>query len=195
MAAQREQHRERALLVHAGPGQHHRHERRQLHGASRPAAHGGGVDGGRVLIARACVVIAACSVAVTLGAQSPSKSGSSDSLHVCHAGSLLAAFTQVEDEFRKQKPDVKVVDTSGGSVDLVRRFAAGRLECDVIAPADHLVIETMLKPAKLVDYTIVFATGRMVLAYIATDPKTTAMKVSGSFNPPIVHSAGESRLA
>ena len=103
---------------------------------------------------------------------------------MCHAGSLLAAFTQVEDEFRKQNPDVKVVDTSGGSVDLVRRFAAGRLECDVIAPADHLVIETMLKPAKLVDYTIVFATGRMVLAYVATDPKTTAMKVTGSFNPP-----------
>jgi len=130
------------------------------------------------------VVIAACSVVVTLGAQSPSKSGPSDSLHVCHAGSLLAAFTQVEDEFRKQKPDLKVVDTSGGSVDLVRRFAVGRLECDVIAPADHLVIETMLKPAKLVDYTIVFATGRMVLAYVATDPKTTAMKLSGSFNPP-----------
>jgi len=130
------------------------------------------------------VVIAACSVAVAVGAQSPSKSGSSDSLHVCHAGSLLAAFTQVEDEFKKQHPGVKVVDTSGGSVDLVRRFAAGRLECDVIAPADHLVIETMLKPAKLVDYTIVFATGRMVLAYVATDPKTTAMKVTGSFNPP-----------
>ena len=129
-------------------------------------------------------MLAACCIAVALGAQSPSKSGSSDSLHVCHAGSLLAAFTQVEDEFRKQSPGVKVVDTSGGSVDLVRRFAAGRLECDVIAPADHLVIETMLKPAKLVDYTIVFATGRMVLAYVATDPKTTAMKVTGSFNPP-----------
>ena len=142
------------------------------------------------------MVIAACSVAVTLGAQSPSKSGlDHDSLHVCHAGSLLAAFTQVEDEFRKQNPDVKVVDTSGGSVDLVRRFAAGRLECDVIAPADHLVIETMLKPARLVDYTIVFATGRMVLAYIATDPKASAMKVTGSFNPPASVPQVNSRLA
>lgn len=105
-------------------------------------------------------------------------------MHVCHAGSLLAAFTQVEDEFRKQNPAVKVVDTSGGSVDVVRRFATGRLECDVIAPADHLVIDTMLKPSRLVDYTIVFAAGRMVLAYVATDPKASALNVTGSFDPP-----------
>jgi molybdate/tungstate transport system substrate-binding protein len=105
-------------------------------------------------------------------------------LRVCHAGSLLAAFTQLEGEFKKQHPGVTVVDTSGGSVDLVRRFAAGRLECDVIAPADHLVIDTMLKPSRLVDYTIVFATGRMVLAYTATDTKASALPVTGSFNPP-----------
>jgi molybdate/tungstate transport system substrate-binding protein len=105
-------------------------------------------------------------------------------LNVCHAGSLLAAFTQVEEEFKKHHPTVTVVDTSGGSVDLVRRFAAGRQECDVIAPADHLVIDTMLKPAQLADYSIVFASGRMVLAYVATDPKTSALRVSGSFNPP-----------
>lgn len=121
---------------------------------------------------------------VALGAQSSPNGASSDTLHVCHAGSLLAAFTQIENDFKKQSPGVNVVDTSGGSVDLVRRFAAGRLECDVIAPADHLVIDTMLKPARLVDYTIVFATGRMVLAYVASDPKTSAMKVSGSFDPP-----------
>ena len=137
---------------------------------------------------RVCSLIVACGVAVTLNAQSSPRGGSSDpttgSLNVCHAGSLLAAFTQVEDEFRKQKPTVKVVDTSGGSVDLVRRFAAGRLECDVIAPADHLVIDTLLKPARLADYTIVFATGRMVLAYLATDPRASALRVSGSFNPP-----------
>jgi molybdate/tungstate transport system substrate-binding protein len=119
-----------------------------------------------------------------LAAQAPRGGRASDSLHVCHAGSLLAAFTQVEDEFRKKNPGVKVIDTSGGSVDLVRRFAAGRLECDVIAPADHLVIDTMLKPSRLADYSIVFAAGRIVLAYVATDPKASALKVTGSFNPP-----------
>jgi molybdate/tungstate transport system substrate-binding protein len=109
---------------------------------------------------------------------------SSTALHVCHAGSLLAAFTQIEEEFKKQHPNVAIADTSGGSVDLVRRFAAGRLECDVIAPADHLVIDAMLKPARLADYSIVFASGRMVLAYLATDPRARGLPVTGSFAPP-----------
>jgi ABC-type molybdate transport system substrate-binding protein len=114
----------------------------------------------------------------------PVHAQSSGALHVCHAGSLLAAFTQVEAEFKKQHPLVTVTDTSGGSVDLVRRFAAGRLECDVVAPADHLVIDAMLKPAKLANYSIVFASGRMVLAYSANDPKAKTLPISGTFAPP-----------
>ena len=123
-------------------------------------------------------------LAVTIDAQ-VRRGGSSDppSLHVCHAGSLLAAFTQVEGEFKKQHAEVVITDTSGGSVDLVRRFAAGRLECDVLAPADHLVIDAMLKPARLADFSIVFASGRMVLAYLATDSKAKALPVSGAFAP------------
>ena len=137
---------------------------------------------------RTCTATAcALAFAITLDAQSPR-----DELHVCHAGSLLAAFTQVEDEFKKQHPTVAISDTSGGSVDLVRRFAAGRLECDVIAPADHLVIDVMLKPARLADYTIVFARGRMVLAYSATDPKAKALTLSGAFTPAsIPHVTGQ----
>ena len=42
----------------------------------------------------------------------------------------------------------------------------------------------MLKPARLADSTIVFASGRMVLAYSAADPKANALTVSGTFNPP-----------
>jgi molybdate/tungstate transport system substrate-binding protein len=105
-------------------------------------------------------------------------------LHVCHAGSVLAAFTQVEQEFKAQHPGVTIVDTSGGSVDLARRLAIGSLPCDVFAPADRLVIDTMLKPARLADFTIAFARGRMVLAYMATDPKASALKLSGAFSPP-----------
>jgi len=105
-------------------------------------------------------------------------------LNVCHAGSLLAAFSAVEQTFRQSHPDVTITDTSGGSVDLGRRFAAGTLACDVYAPADHLDIDTLLKPARLADYTIVFARGRMVLAYMAGDPKAAALPVTGTFNPP-----------
>ncbi|HTM04071.1 MAG TPA: extracellular solute-binding protein [Vicinamibacterales bacterium] len=115
---------------------------------------------------------------ITAHAQQPAQ------LNVCHAGSLTAAFTPVEREFEREHPGVKVVDTAGGSVDLARRFAAGRLPCDVYAPADHLVIDTLLEPSKLADYSIVFAHGRMVLAYLATDPKAAKLPVTGTFQPP-----------
>jgi len=107
-------------------------------------------------------------------------------LNVCHAGSLLAAFTEVEQEFSKQHPGVTITDTSGGSVDLGRRFAAGTLKCDVYAPADHLIIEALLEPAHLAEFSIVFARGRMVLAYMASDPKGATLPVTGTFNPPQV---------
>ena len=133
--------------------------------------------------------IVTCALAIALVGpvllDRPALGQSSNALHVCHAGSLLAAFTRVEGEFKKQHPEVVITDTSGGSVDLVRRFAAGRLECDVLAPADHLVIDAMLKPARLADFSIVFASGRMVLAYLATDSKAKALPVSGAFAPPL----------
>lgn len=121
-----------------------------------------------------------CAGAARLRAQPPLRGA----LNVCHAGSLLIAFAQVEQEFSKQHPGVKVVDTSGGSVDLARRFAAGMLACDVYAPADHVDIDALLKPARLADYTIVFAKGRMVLAYMANDPRAAKLPVNGTFNPP-----------
>jgi molybdate/tungstate transport system substrate-binding protein len=92
-------------------------------------------------------------------------------LNVCHAGSVGAALADVEKSFTAQHPDVAVTDISGGSVALARKLATGAQACDVYASADYLTIERMLKPAGIADYTIVFARGRMVLAYLATDPK------------------------
>jgi len=106
------------------------------------------------------------------------------SLNVCHAGSLQAAFTDLEKAFTKQHPDVTVTDVSGGSVTLARRLASGVQACDVYASADYLNIERMLEPAGMAQYTVVFARGRMVLAYLTTDPKTQGVARSGEFNPP-----------
>jgi len=138
---------------------------------------------------RRALVIATAVAGVVLGlvpdaivrAQAPLKG----TLNVCHAGSLLAAFTQVEAAFAKQHPEVMIVDASGGSVDLGRRLAAGTLACDVYAPADHMVIDVLLKPAHLADFTIVFAKGRMVLAYMASDSKAGVLPVTGAFDPPV----------
>ena len=56
--------------------------------------------------------------------------------------------------------------------------------CDVYAAADYLDIDLLLKPVGLADYTIVFARGRMVLAYLATDPMTRGIAAAGDFRPP-----------
>jgi molybdate/tungstate transport system substrate-binding protein len=73
---------------------------------------------------------------------------------------------------------------SGGSVALAGRFAAGSLPCDVYAAADYQDIDLLLKPIGLAGHTIVFAKGRMVLAYLATDPLTREVASAGEFRPP-----------
>lgn len=99
-------------------------------------------------------------------AQSPGRP-----LVVCHAGSLSAALADVQKAFAAAHPDVTIAAVSGGSVALARKLATGLQACDVYASADYLVIDRMLKPAALADYTVVFARGRMVLAFLSTDPK------------------------
>ncbi len=109
---------------------------------------------------------------------------SSHQLTVCHAGSVQAAFAQVEQTFTAQHPDVALKDVSGGSVALLARLAAKLQPCDVYAAADYLDIDLLLKPAGGANYTIVFATGRMVLAYLATDPRSHGIAAAGAFAPP-----------
>ncbi len=109
---------------------------------------------------------------------------SAGQLTVCHAGSVQSAFSAVEKEFTTQHPSVVVTDVSGGSVALAGRMAAGMQPCDVYAAADYLDIDLLLKPIGLADYTVLFAEGRMVLAYLATDPTTRGIAAAGDFNPP-----------
>jgi len=111
-------------------------------------------------------------------------SQSAQELYVCHAGSLQSAFSAVEKVFTTRYPHVVVKDVSGGSVALAGRMAAGTQACDVFAAADYLDIDLLLKPAALADHTIVFAKGRMVLAYLATDPEARGIAAAGAFNPP-----------
>jgi ABC-type molybdate transport system substrate-binding protein len=124
----------------------------------------------------AALIMTAHAVAVS----SPSAS----LLNVCHAGSLQLAFSQVETVFTSQHPGVVVKDVSGGSVALAGRLAAGLQPCDVYAAADYQDIDLLLRPLGLADYTIVFARGRMVLAYLATDPQTVGIAAPGDFTPP-----------
>jgi molybdate/tungstate transport system substrate-binding protein len=128
--------------------------------------------------ALACAALIVLTRGFAIGALAP------DRLTVCHAGSVQAAFTEVEKAFAIEHPDVAVKDVSGGSVALAARLAAGIDPCDVYAAADYEDIDLLLKPAGVADYTIVFAKGRMVLAYLATDAKTAGVAAAGEFKPP-----------
>jgi len=52
-----------------------------------------------------------------------------------------------------------------GSVDAGRQITAGGHACDLYAPADYLDIDLFMKPAGYANFNIVFARGKMVLAY------------------------------
>jgi ABC-type molybdate transport system substrate-binding protein len=111
-------------------------------------------------------------------------SQSAGGLNICHAGSVQSAFSQIEAVFTSQHPEVVLADVSGGSVALAGRLAAGLQSCDVYAAADYQDIDLLLKPLGLADYSIVFAKGRMVLAYLATDPQARGIAAAGDFSPP-----------
>jgi molybdate/tungstate transport system substrate-binding protein len=128
------------------------------------------------------LVLIAAWTAATANAQAQQTS----QLNICHAGSVSGAFTEVENQFKLQNPGIAVQDYSGGSLDIVRQWANGLQECDVYASADYTNIDLLLKPAGLADYNIVFAQGRMVLGYLATNSNTKGIAGSNDFSPPNV---------
>ena len=113
---------------------------------------------------------------------------SSQKLTIYRAGSLSAAFKPVLAAFTCQT-GIQVNDVTGASVDKARQCTAGGQACDLYASADYSNIDLFLKPAGYADYTIVFAEGRMVLAYTASgvaqkNLPPIADPSSGTFNPP-----------
>ena len=125
-----------------------------------------------------------CAAAIVVAAVGVHAQPARSQLDVCHAGSVGAALAAVEHSFTAQHPDVAVSDVSGGSVALARKLASRAQACDVYASADYLDVDRMLKPAGLADYTVIFAQGRMVLAYLAADPKAHGIAAAGEFRPP-----------
>jgi molybdate/tungstate transport system substrate-binding protein len=135
----------------------------------------------RAVVAAALAVSGATPIAV---AQSTCVQPTAQQLIVYHAGSLSAAFTPVEEAFTCQT-GVQVQDMTGGSVDLLRQVTAGGKPADIVATADYVDVDKFLKPVGAANYDIVFAHGRMVLAYSASD-----VGPSGKNLPPIVDPAG-----
>jgi molybdate/tungstate transport system substrate-binding protein len=77
---------------------------------------------------------------------------------------LTRAFKPLEEKFTCQT-GIQVKDVAMGSVDAGRQITAGGQASDLYAPADYLDIDLLMKPAGYANFNIVFAHGRMVLAY------------------------------
>jgi molybdate/tungstate transport system substrate-binding protein len=88
-------------------------------------------------------------------------------LIIYRAGSLTRAFQPLIKAFTCQT-GIRVEDHPMGSVDAGRQITAGGQACDLYAPADYLDIDLFMKPAGYANFNIVFAHGRMVLAYSAS---------------------------
>jgi molybdate/tungstate transport system substrate-binding protein len=128
--------------------------------------------------------------ALSSSAQTPSCAPlTNQKLIIYRAGSLSAAFKPLLAAFTCQT-GIQVNDVAGASVDKARQCTAGGQACDLYASADYSNINLFLKPSGYADFTIVFAEGRMVLAYSATslakkNLPPIADPTSGQFNPPV----------
>jgi molybdate/tungstate transport system substrate-binding protein len=130
----------------------------------------------------------ALSLAWTASAQTPKcVPPSNQQLIVYRAGSLTRAFKPLEDAFTCQT-GIQVKDFAMGSVDAGRQITAGAQACDLYAPADFLDIDLFMKPAGYADFDIVFAHGRMVLAYsekgLAAKKLPPIAEPGSTFHPP-----------
>jgi molybdate/tungstate transport system substrate-binding protein len=113
---------------------------------------------------------------------------SGQKLILYRAGSLSRAFQPLEAAFTCQT-GIAVTDTAMGSVDAGRQITAGGQPCDLYAPADYSDIDLFLKPAGYANFNIVFAKGKMVLAYSASavaEKKLPSIAEDGgaAFHPP-----------
>jgi ABC-type molybdate transport system substrate-binding protein len=104
-------------------------------------------------------------------------------LIIYHAGSLTAAFSQVEKAYAQQS-GVCVVDAAAGSVDAARQVTTGGKPADIYASADAEDIDVLLKPHGFAKYNIRFAEGAMVLAYTTASRQAATIAAPGTFSPP-----------
>lgn len=108
---------------------------------------------------------------------------SNQQLIIYRAGSLSRAFKPLIAAFTCQT-GIQVKDFSMGSVDAGRQITAGGQACDLYAPADYSDIDLFMKPAGYANFNIVFARGKMVLAY-------SASSVAEKKLPPIAEPGGQ----
>jgi len=82
---------------------------------------------------------------------------------IFHAGSLSIPFDELSKEFEK-KYGIEARREAAGSIATIKKVTELGKRADIVASADHILIEKMMEP-KYAKYCIQFATNRIVIAY------------------------------
>ena len=136
----------------------------------------------RSILRSLLLFVVSCALAASAHAQEGVRASARPTLSIYHAGSLSAVLKAVEKVYT-QRTGVCVTDVPGGSVAGARTVTAGRVPCDIYASADYEIIDRMMKPAGVADYTIRFGEGAMVLAYRTTSKHAETI-ARGRLDPP-----------
>ena len=85
-------------------------------------------------------------------------------LIIFHASTLALPFNDLVGEFKKIHPRIKVISESSGSREACYKVSQLNRRADIIAVADYLVIEDLLRP-EYADWYVQFARNRMVICF------------------------------
>ncbi len=93
-------------------------------------------------------------------------------LRLIYAGSVIVPFDELAAEFQSRQPNVRVLTESHGSVQCIRQVTEIHRSFDGLVSADYSLVPPMMYAVKdsgtgrpYADWTIRFATNRIVLAY------------------------------
>jgi len=98
-----------------------------------------------------------------------SRSPSTTTLRILHAGSLSVPLKKIAEAFEEKNPQVRLLLESHGSLTCVRQIIDLHYPADVVALSDASLIPRFLMP-EYADYTIDFATNELVLMYRPDSP-------------------------
>lgn len=139
------------------------------------------------LAVAAALVGGGCSDRAVSGA-SEGDDGGEAALRVLFAGSLIIPFAQLEAEFEAAHPDIDVNMEGHGSIQAVRIVSDLHEQADLVVTADYQLLPMLLyqtddpdSARPYADWSVIFATNRMALAYSPDSAFADEVSVSNWF--------------
>ncbi len=119
-------------------------------------------------------------IIVVPGCRNKTSSGTKEVI-IFHAGSLSIPFRELAKVYEQKNPGIKVLLEPAGSIVCARKITELKRPCDIMASADHAVINNLLIPDHT-DWGISFATNEMVLSYTDKSPLASEINSDNWFD-------------